>query len=86
VLCCAVLCRELFDALDRCESILGGSRYLVGNALTEADVRLFMTLVRFDHVSLAVGHAWGLCGVKAPVVCVCGATAAVVLVGCTAHT
>lgn len=45
--------RELFDALDRCESILGSSRYLVGDQLTEADVRLFMTLVRFDHVSVA---------------------------------
>lgn len=50
-----MLCRELFDALDRCESILAGSRYLVGNTLTEADVRLFMTLVRFDHVSCMRG-------------------------------
>lgn len=52
-----MLCRELFDALDRCESILAGSRYLVGNTLTEADVRLFMTLVRFDHVSCMRGGA-----------------------------
>lgn len=41
---------ELFAALDRCEAMLGSSRYLVGNTLTEADVRLFMTLIRFDHV------------------------------------
>jgi glutathionyl-hydroquinone reductase len=51
--------RELFDALDRCESILGSSRYLLGDRLTEADVRLFMTLVRFDHVS-GRGHQ-GVC-------------------------
>jgi glutathione S-transferase len=44
-------CSELFAALDRCEAMLGSSRYLVGNTLTEADVRLFMTLIRFDHVS-----------------------------------
>jgi putative glutathione S-transferase len=42
--------RELFDALDRAEAILAGSRYLAGERLTEADVRLFTTLVRFDAV------------------------------------
>ena len=42
--------RELFDALDRAEAILAGSRYLAGEQLTEADVRLFTTLVRFDAV------------------------------------
>lgn len=41
---------NLFDALDRAEEILSRSRYLVGNTLTEADIRLFMTLVRFDEV------------------------------------
>jgi len=40
----------LFDSLDRLEKILAGSRYLTGNDLTEADVRLFTTLVRFDAV------------------------------------
>jgi len=40
----------LFDSLDRLEKILAGSRYLTGNDLTEADVRLFTTLVRFDSV------------------------------------
>ena len=43
-------CRELFAALDKVESILSKSRYLVGNQLTEADVRLFMTLIRFDEI------------------------------------
>jgi putative glutathione S-transferase len=41
---------ELFDALDRVEGILADSRYLTGDELTEADVRLFTTLVRFDSV------------------------------------
>ncbi len=40
----------LFAALDRVEAILAQSRYLCGDRLTEADVRLFTTLVRFDSV------------------------------------
>lgn len=40
----------LFDALDRVEHRLSQHRYLVGNHLTEADWRLFTTLVRFDPV------------------------------------
>ena len=41
----------LFTALDRVETILEAQRYIVsGSQLTEADVRLFMTLVRFDEV------------------------------------
>ncbi|MEP6389951.1 MAG: glutathione S-transferase C-terminal domain-containing protein [Halioglobus sp.] len=42
--------RELFAALDRVETILANSSYLTGSNLTEADVRLFTTLVRFDAV------------------------------------
>lgn len=43
---------RLYAALDRVESILSKQRYLVGDGqvLTEADLRLFMTLVRFDEV------------------------------------
>ncbi|KAI7842386.1 hypothetical protein COHA_004025 [Chlorella ohadii] len=41
---------ELFSALDKCEEILGRQRYIVGDRLTEADIRLFHTLIRFDHV------------------------------------
>jgi len=41
---------RLFDALDTLEQRLAGQRYLVGNTLTEADWRLFATLVRFDSV------------------------------------
>ncbi|MDX8402846.1 MAG: glutathione S-transferase C-terminal domain-containing protein, partial [Mariprofundaceae bacterium] len=40
----------LFAALDRVEELLGEHRYLVGNHLTEADWRLFTTLIRFDVV------------------------------------
>ncbi len=40
----------LFAALDRVESILSEHRYLVGNHLTEADWRLFTTMIRFDAV------------------------------------
>ncbi|KAG8886851.1 S-glutathionyl-(chloro)hydroquinone reductase [Tulasnella sp. 332] len=40
----------LFASLDRLEGILKGKDYLVGNTLTEADVRLFTTIVRFDPV------------------------------------
>lgn len=39
---------ELFAALDRLEAHLAGQRYLAGTYLTEADWRLFVTLVRFD--------------------------------------
>jgi putative glutathione S-transferase len=42
--------KALFNALDRVEAILANSRYLTGDQLTEADVRLFTTLVRFDAV------------------------------------
>jgi len=44
----------LFEALDTLEGRLAGQRYLVGDQLTEADWRLFTTLVRFDAVY--VGH------------------------------
>lgn len=41
---------SLFAALDQLEARLSGQRYLVGDRLTEADWRLFTTLVRFDAV------------------------------------
>ena len=40
----------LFDELDRLEQLLGKRRYLTGEHLTEADIRLFTTLIRFDAV------------------------------------
>jgi len=41
---------DLFDALDHWESVLADQRYLLGDHLTLADLRLFATLVRFDPV------------------------------------
>ena len=41
---------ELFAELDRLEALLGERRYLAGEHLTEADIRLFTTLIRFDAV------------------------------------
>ena len=45
---------EIFDTLDQLEERLSNNRYLTGNTITEADWRLFTTLVRFDCVY--VGH------------------------------
>jgi putative glutathione S-transferase len=42
--------RRLFDRLDWLSDRLEGQRYLVGDTITEADVRLFTTLARFDTV------------------------------------
>ncbi|GLZ01673.1 glutathione S-transferase C-terminal domain-containing protein [Actinoplanes sp. NBRC 103695] len=42
--------RRLFDRLDLLERRLERQRYLVGETITEADVRLFTTLARFDAV------------------------------------
>lgn len=41
---------DLFDALDHWEEVLGEQRYLAGDVLTEADLCMFSTLIRFDHV------------------------------------
>ena len=41
---------SLFTALDKTESILSKQRYLTGDKITEADWRLFTTLIRFDVV------------------------------------
>ena len=41
---------ELFDALDHYDDLLADQRYLAGDRLTEADLAMFATLVRFDHV------------------------------------
>jgi putative glutathione S-transferase len=35
----------LFNSLDRLEKMLTGNDYLVGNTLTEADIRLWVTIV-----------------------------------------
>ena len=52
--------RGLFDALDTLERRLSRRRYLAGDRVTEADWRLFTTLVRFD----AVYHGHFKCNLK----------------------
>lgn len=42
--------QQLFQSLDYVENILSRQRYLAGNRITEADWRLFTTLIRFDAV------------------------------------
>ncbi len=42
--------KRLFDTLDVVEHRLGQQRYLTGEVITEADWRLFTTLIRFDTV------------------------------------
>lgn len=42
----------LFESLDRIEKMLEGKDYLVGDRLTEADVRLFVTVV--SHLMYAI--------------------------------
>ena len=41
---------QLFDRLDALSERLSARRYLVGDSITEADIRLWVTLVRFDAV------------------------------------
>lgn len=42
--------KNLFENLDKIENILEDNRYLTGDKITEADWRLFTTLIRFDPV------------------------------------
>lgn len=51
---------KLFASLDKLETLLGQQRYLVGERITEADWRLFTTLIRFD----AVYHGHFKCNLK----------------------
>lgn len=39
---------DVFSMLDQLEAHLSASRYLAGDTFTEADIRLFVTLIRFD--------------------------------------
>lgn len=43
-------CQALFETLDWLEERLEGRDFIVSNRLTEADIRLFVTLIRFDLV------------------------------------
>ena len=51
--------RDWFDTLDWLEARLSHQRFLVGPTLTEADIRLFTTLVRFDAVYHGTSSAIG---------------------------
>ncbi|KAI8473027.1 MAG: putative glutathione S-transferase [Monoraphidium minutum] len=48
---------ELHGALARADAILADSRFLAGDRFTEADLRLFPTVVRFDAVYAAIFRA-----------------------------
>lgn len=48
------MCSEVFASLDRAEELLSKQRYIAGSRFTEADLRLFVTLIRFDEVSFLV--------------------------------
>ena len=52
---------DLFDALNHWDAVLEDQRYLAGDRLTEADICMFTTLVRFDHVY----HTHFMCNVQA---------------------
>lgn len=47
------MCSEVFASLDKAESILSKQRFIAGKRFTEADLRLFVTLIRFDEVRAA---------------------------------
>src|SRR6056297_1167864 len=51
---------ELFDALDHYDELLADQRFLAGDQLTEADICMFTTLIRFDHVY----HTHFMCNVQ----------------------
>jgi glutathionyl-hydroquinone reductase len=42
--------KELTESFDRINDILSKQRYIAGDTFTEADIRLFVTLLRFDEV------------------------------------
>ncbi len=44
---------QLFEALDRAEAFLKDKTYLVGGRLTEADIRLFVTIVSSCRLALS---------------------------------
>ncbi|EMA30157.1 glutathione S-transferase family protein, partial [Halobiforma nitratireducens] len=51
---------DLFSALDHWDDVLADQRYLAGDRLTEADIAMFTTLIRFDPVY----HTHFMCNVQ----------------------
>src|SRR5690606_35261836 len=43
-------CKELFNALEHWDGVLGKQEYLCGDKVSEADVAMYTTLARFDLV------------------------------------
>ena len=41
--------KEVFESLDKVEKLLEGKDYIVGDKLTECDIRLFVTIVRIFY-------------------------------------
>ncbi|GBG31604.1 Glutathione S-transferase omega-like 2 [Hondaea fermentalgiana] len=41
---------DVWDALDKAEAILARQRYMTGDRFTEADLRLFVTCIRYDEI------------------------------------
>ena len=55
--------QTLFNGLDRVESLLSTQKYICGDQLTEADVKLLPSLIRFDvayysHFKCNINHLW----------------------------
>ena len=51
----------MFEALDKVEKMLEGKEFFIGNQLTEADIRLWVTIVRFCVTFLLFQGALTLC-------------------------
>jgi len=59
---------DLFAAIDQLEQRLNRQRYLLGGWITEADWRLFTTLIRFDavyysHFTATLNATYASCGI-----------------------
>ena len=52
---------DRFTADPNSQEILSHTRYLAGTEFTEADVRLFVTLIRFDEVYVVYFKCNGKC-------------------------
>lgn len=41
---------KVFSSLDRLEKVLDGKKFILGDELTEVDIRTYPTIIRFDPV------------------------------------
>jgi glutathionyl-hydroquinone reductase len=56
----------LFDSLDRLEKMLTGKEFLIGDRLTEADIRLYVTIVCFLYSFSSIMPVTSLSGTIDP--------------------